>query len=468
MNHDPTSAMTTCLPSEGPARSILSNVVLNFLGIVLPFPVMILSVPFLVHRLGREPYGLLSLVGTTLAFLVTLDLGLGRAVTHFAADNLQRRDRSRTEATLTILLKVSAAIGLALAICVGASIPYLTRRLALMSAALPVDVIARVLWLLVLEIPITLLRSAFGGVLEAGHRFDLVNLLKAPSVMLTYLLPVLTVLAGGNLVAAVGSLVLKDLLFLLLTIGAARRVLAALPTDSDSTQSLAAGTVLTYAGWLLMMNIASCLTIFSERFVLSLLCPLGVLTSYSVPNDLVNRFQVVPGAVMSVLFPAFSAHSEAGAEEIDRLFWRGMRGLCLVVGFLAISLSFFSPEILHCWMGSEFKESVPILRLAAFSFFCGTISWNLSWLLQAVGQMRAITLLTLALTPVHLILTVLLVLRFGILGAAVAVAIARVMAVCFFFRLAVSRAVIRPMGAFGNARASEERVELQTVMTRRP
>src|SRR3972149_3188206 len=61
------------------------NSMLNLLGQVVPLGIAAVAVPFIVHDLGLERYGLLSLSWILLGYVSFLDFGLGRATTNAVA-----------------------------------------------------------------------------------------------------------------------------------------------------------------------------------------------------------------------------------------------------------------------------------------------------------------------------------------------------------------------------------------------
>jgi len=61
------------------------NTLLNLLGQAVPLLVGVLTIPFIVHGLGTERFGLLSLAWVILGYFTIFDLGLGRATTKPAA-----------------------------------------------------------------------------------------------------------------------------------------------------------------------------------------------------------------------------------------------------------------------------------------------------------------------------------------------------------------------------------------------
>ena len=64
------------------------NTVLNFVCATVPLAIGVLSIPYVIHGLGVERFGILSLAWIMAGYLSFLNLGLGPATTRFVAELL--------------------------------------------------------------------------------------------------------------------------------------------------------------------------------------------------------------------------------------------------------------------------------------------------------------------------------------------------------------------------------------------
>jgi len=67
---------------------IARNTVWNFSGIVAPLLVAVFTVPLLIVGMGKERFGLLSIIWMGVGYLSLFDMGLGRALTRLIAERL--------------------------------------------------------------------------------------------------------------------------------------------------------------------------------------------------------------------------------------------------------------------------------------------------------------------------------------------------------------------------------------------
>jgi O-antigen/teichoic acid export membrane protein len=69
-------------------RKLISNTFYNILGKGFPLLAGLISIPILIHGLGVERYGILTLTLVVIGYFGIFDLGIGRATTKFVAEYL--------------------------------------------------------------------------------------------------------------------------------------------------------------------------------------------------------------------------------------------------------------------------------------------------------------------------------------------------------------------------------------------
>src|SRR5215469_5003968 len=75
-------------PEPTSQRIIALNSIWNLIGQIAPILVAMCVIPFLVHHLGVDRFGVLTLAWILVGYLSLLDLGIGRATTKLLAEKL--------------------------------------------------------------------------------------------------------------------------------------------------------------------------------------------------------------------------------------------------------------------------------------------------------------------------------------------------------------------------------------------
>ena len=397
-------------------RLVVRNTLLNLMGQVVPLALAVLFIPYTIHRLGSEQYGIWSLASIVLGYFAFLDLGFGRTATKFVAEALGRGDTSRIREIVWTSVLLTSLSGL-LATTVGiVSTPLFVERIL----HIPTRLIREAEWVFYItsvSLLVEFVSSGLSGVLEAYQRFDVINAVKVPSKILTSAIPVLVLVRGGGLTTIVAMLVLKNAVVALIFLSRCIKCLPPaglrLPINVSLTRSL-----FNFGGWLALHNAAGAVLLYLDRFFVGVLLTLSAVTYYSAPYDLVTRALIIPASAIVVLFPAFSYLDAADPERLRTYFARALKFLIVTMGILTGVFVVFSKEIMFLWLGQEFVRSAPALRTLAVGVFLTAGAWLTGTLLQGVGASRAVAIVHVIQVPLYVPLSWFLVKALGIDGAA--------------------------------------------------
>jgi O-antigen/teichoic acid export membrane protein len=295
----------------------------------------------------------------------------------------------------------------------------------------------RSLYPLALSIPVITVTTGLRGILEAQHRFGMVNVVRAIMGAYSFL---------GPLAAAFFS----PSLFPLITVLVAGRIVAGLVhfyLCLRTTPSLKQGfffdrstvsELMSTGSWITVSNLVGPLMVYTDRFIISALLSVSLVAYYTTPFELVSKLWLVPGAVTGVLFPAFAALAVIDHQKLERTYSRGVRA-CFLLLFPVVFLIFlFAPEGLHLWLGPVFEQkSTVILRWLAVGVFINSMSQIPYVLLQAVNRPDIPGKIHLLEIPLYLGAAVLAIKNFGLPGAAAVWALRLILeaaALAFFAR----------------------------------
>jgi len=130
---------------------------------------------------------------------------------------------------------------------------------------------------------------------------------------------------------------------------------------------------------------------------------------------------VIPGALVSVMFPAFSTSSVQDRNRMALLFSRSVKYLLLVLFPLVLLVVVLAQDGLKLWLGAEFaKNSVHVLQWLAVGVFINSLAHVPFALLQGVGKPDLTAKLHLIELPAYLVALYWLIKVYGIEGAAIA------------------------------------------------
>lgn len=402
-----------------PPFLLARNSLLNLVGLGLPLLVGVAAMPPVVAGLGPERFGILGLLWVVLAYLAMLDLGLGRATTKFAAEALARDDvvSLRGVATMTTVAQV------VIAAITGGTLALLARPLVEglldLGPALEAEALGSFM-ALAAAAPIIVVTNTFRGLLEAGQRFDLVNLIRAPTSAGNFLVPLVGVWLGWSLIGIVLGLVVLRSAALVAYVTACLRVWPALRRPSLPDR-VSARAVLGFGGWVTVSTMISPLLVYIDRFMIGALVSARAVGYYTAPHEIVSRLAILPASLASALFPAFAERHAAGTVAPALVFTRALKYLLALIAPPLLALALLAPDLLELWLGAAFAaESGLVLRWLALGMILNGAAYLPYTLLQASGRPDLTARFHLIELPFYLLVLWGFLARWGIAGAAAA------------------------------------------------
>lgn len=400
-------------------RLLARNTLFNLVGQVLPLLVAVVSVPHLVHRMGPERFGLLSLAWVILGYFTVFDLGLGRATTKYVAELLGKREENRIPEVLRTSAVCQLALGLLGGVALFLATPLVVDRGLRMPAGLAAE--ARGAFsLLSLGLPFVLISNSLFGALEARQRFDLVNAVRAPMSVGTYLLPAVGIALKADLTGIVGLVVLLRAATAGVLLAANGSWLRGSYKTKPSSGVLVG--LLSFGAWVTVSSVVSPVLVYLDRFLLAGLVSVTALGYYAVPYEAVFRLSIFPASLVAVLFPAFSVLSTGeDREALGTLLFRAVRAIGAALAPVVVLTVVFAREIMTVWVGVVFAgESYRALQVLAIGVLINSLAHAPYAFVQGVGRPDLTAKFHLLELPVYVVSAVLLVTRFGVVGAAVA------------------------------------------------
>lgn len=396
------------------------NSVRNLVGLGLPLVVALVAIPPVIRGLGPERFGVLALAWMVLGYFG--ELGFGRATTRFAAEALagDREDRSLLGPIFWTTGALQLALGMVGMVALLLAVPLLVERILEIPSELTAETGAA-FRVLALGLPPVLLATTVRGMLEAAHRFDLVNVVRIPASTANYLLPLVGVWAGWDLPAILGVLVVARVAalggYVFLTLRLFPELVRPTLAGAGSTRRL-----LSFGGWVMVSSAVSPVLVYLDRFLLGALVSMTAVTLYTAPYELATRTLIVPASVASALFPAFSGAGGAEAADAGRaLLARSAGWVLAILGPVCLILAAGAGPVIHLWLGEGFgADSVLALRILALGVLVNGLAQVAYSLLQGLERADLTGIFHLIELPVQLALAWVLIRAWGVPGAAAA------------------------------------------------
>lgn len=397
---------------------LIRHSIYNLLGLGLPLVVAIFCIPVLIRELGDARFGLLTLIWAVVSYFGLFDLGLGRALTQQLAIALTESGERRVGSLVVTATVLMAGLGVFAGVMMALLAPW---GVGLIRSVPDKQEAINAVLLMALAMPAIVLTSGFRGVLEANHAFGIINIIRLPMGLFTFLGPVVVVLYGSTRLDLVAG-----------TLAAGRIVACgvhawcawrALPDDCGRLyfRKVLLRPLCVSGGWLTLSNIISPFMGYVDRFIIGGIVSAAAVAYYTTPQEIVTKLWVLPGALTAVLFPAFAADLVYRDGQTQILFAKAVQWLFMALFPVTLFMALFAQEILAVWVGSEFAfHSAMLMKIFAAGILVNCLAHVPFTLIQGAGQPRITALVHLFELPFFLLVIWGLTSKYGALGAAVA------------------------------------------------
>ena len=400
-------------------RVLARNSIWNFAGLAAPMVVALVTIPMVIHGLGKDRYGLLGIIWMAIGYFGLFDMGLGRALTKFVAEYLGRGRNEEVPniiwTALWLMLGLSV-IGMVAGIVVAR--PLICHVLnvppALQGEGVTSFVIASVC------IPVVIVTAAVMGILEAYQKFAVITLVRIPLGIMTYLGPLISLLFTRSLVGATSVLAVTRVVAMIAYFACVLRVIPELRHPVKAARGYV-GKLFSFGGWITVSNIIGPLMTYMDRFFVGSILTMTAVTYYTTPYNVLSNLQMVPQAIMGVLFPALTAALSGERQRLAPLYGRTSHTMFLLMLPLTGFFFLFAPELLQLWLGRDFRIAATIpTQLLAFGWMINTFARPSSTILQSTGRPDFATKVYICEILPYWWLLYHLTLRYGIVGTALA------------------------------------------------
>lgn len=400
-------------------RVLARNTIYNFLGQGAPLLVSLVAFPLVIKGLGTDRFGILTLAWIILDYFSLFDLGLGRAITQVVAEKMGAGQEKEVPTLLWTASLIMLCMGFVGTIGLSLLSPWLVGNVLKIPDVLQHEALIA-FYLLALSIPVVTGTSGLVGFLAALQRFDLINAVRIPMGLFMFVAPLLVLPFSKSLALVMLVSVASRVLALLICLKLCLHAMPTLKLGSRFQKTLLK-PLFRFGGWMTVTNVVGPLMVNLDRFLIGSFISVTAVAYYATPYTMATKLWIVPGALLSVLFPAFSTTFAQDPSRTAQLSNRGIKYIFLVLFPITLIVATFAHEGLYLWLGNEFAQnSTSVLQWLIVGVFINCLAQVPFALIQGIGRPDLTAKLHLIEIPFYLLALWWLVTNYGITGAAVA------------------------------------------------
>jgi len=403
--------------TSGPV--LARNTILNLIGQLVPMIVGVLTIPLLIGHLGTERFAVITIAWMLIGYFSLFDFGLGRALTQLVAEKL---GKNRFE-DIPGIFWTSLSLMLAFSIIGSVIIALLASPLAHSVLKVPAPLQSETtsaLYVMAVSIPFVIMTTACIGVLTAYHRFGIITAIRIPMGVFTFAAPLMVLPFSNHMVPIISALLFGRVVSFVI------HLLYCLKIEPDLRSKIVLNKAIIrplfkFGGWMTVSNILGPFMVCFDRFLIGSIISLTAVAYYTTPYEFITKLWIIPGALMSVLFPAFaSTYSENPAHSAE-LFHRAVKYQLLGIFPIVFIIVAYAYPGLALWLGINFAEnSYRVLQFLAIGVFINCMAQVPFSFLQGTGKPDVTSKLHVAELVFYIPALWFLIKSFGITGAAIA------------------------------------------------
>ena len=402
------------------ANKTIGNAFAGLIGFAWPILLALVSMPYIVHRLGNEAYGVLALVTSVLGFFAFLDLGVTNASVKYMAEAYAQNDVEKINKIVGSSLVVYLFAG-GTGACI---VALMTNTLVQKILKIPTGYIADstfAFYIASCGFLLNMVLGVFAAVPKAVQRYDVatkVNIVISTSLTL---LTVLVLFLGYGL----REVVILNFLSSLASLAVYMVIAKSLVRDISIRVCFDPGTLkklFSFGAYSLLVMVSSTVLFQLDRLMIGSIAGAAQVAFYVVPASIALRINGFVGNIMGVVFPLCSElHATGQHTKLRELYLKASKYAFMLSISISTPLVVLSTPLMKYWMGDEYglKSSLVLALLTGSSFFA-SLSTVPAYLLDGIGKPRVNAFFAVQSAVMNIVLCLLLIPRFGVNGAAFA------------------------------------------------
>lgn len=366
---------------------LLRNSLWNLSGSAVPMVVALATVPLLIHSLGVEGFGIVTLVGSMIGYFGVLDINLSAGSIKYLAEHHAANDRQRFAETFWFGILFYGALGLLGAFGIYFAAEMLVARFFEVSPEMKAATITS-FQLAGLGFALTQAQNYLLVVPQALQRYDRSAQSEAFFGVLVNLASVAAAMSGAGIVGVIVARVSVSALNVLYLIWLIRSLDISMEMRWPRPDVRKALT--SFSAYAYLSKIASTLHQHADKVIVGAIAGPVALTFYTVPVTLAGRILGLTYRLSSVIYPRASALAGAGKINELRPVYLGVTRYVTYINLAALGVIVLAgDEFLRRWVGEEFiSQGYPVLVLMTVALLVDSLTNVPSMVNDALGHPR--------------------------------------------------------------------------------
>ena len=405
-----------------------AGILLNYAGEAVKVLTALIYTPVMLRLLGQSEYGLYQLVSSTVAYLSLLSLGFGSAYIRFYSRYAVKHDDDGVERLNGMFMLIFCIMS---ALCVFCGGVLIAKAEWVFGGGLTVAELEKakgLMAILVFSMALTFPNSVFTCYVTAHERFVFQKTLNLLQGLLNPFLALPLLLLGYGSMAVVGVSAFLTVLVFVSNILFCRKKLEMRFSFSGLELGLLK-EMWVFTFFIFLNQIIDQVNWNVDKFLLGRMIGTSAVAVYGIGGQINGLYIAASTAVVNVFSPKVNriVATSDDNEELTDLMIRIGRIQFMILALVITGFIFFGRPFIRLWAGAEYSSAYAVALLLIIPVTIPLIQ-NLGIEIQRAKNMhRARSLVYTGLAVCNVILSIPMIHRFGVEGAALGTAISMIL-----------------------------------------
>lgn len=407
------------------AKNTVANYVAQFWFLIIGFILM----PFIVHHIGINAFGIWILVSAITGYFGLLDLGVGISLVKYVAEYHAKEDSEKINESINTTFFIFLGMGL-----IASTGLFIFGKFFITSVFnIPPDLFWEAKTITYIVAATTLVGfplRIFGSTLEGLQRYEITALVRISVSTFNAILIIIFLSMGYGIVTLVLINSSTSFIGWVLTIYYTKKVLPFVRIKFSYLHKSMLRTLLGFSSVMFIMSICSVLIYETDRVVIGIFLTVGTITYYEATLRMHALVRQVHGLMGSAIMPAASELDATNKNaSMQELLLKGSKYTVAVVLPVTIALLIMAKPFLVYWMGPDFGSVALVAQVFIFYWLVNANTGIPGAILVGTNKIRLILWYTISVTIANLILSIILVQKIGLIGVVLGTTIPYI--ICF-------------------------------------
>lgn len=371
------------------------------------------------------------MIQTLLAYSSVMDMGLSPAVTKYTAEYEGKGDHRKMIQVFNTLFVVYLCLFLVLFLLVFAGKGLIIDTL-IRPIHIPKETVSFALIIAVLVFCLTMIFSIYPSFLNGLQRMDITNKIDSVSSVIKFALSVLFLYFGWEIKGLVFAGGISCFVVIALYIYATKKIAPYVTFNPFLFNLKTLKEIWGFSMYGAMSNIVAMIHLQSDKLIINYFLGIHSLALYDIAHRLVSFLWGLCGSFVVPIMPAISKiHASDGIEKSREVFQTVFHYTSLIVCPLFLFVSVFAQTLIVAWLGNGYENAISVLRILSVAYMMNILCGPVTSVLTGMGSYKITFFGGVVASVAAVLFCPVLSIQFGILGCAVGIFLAFILADIF-------------------------------------